>query len=392
MMHTRRKFLCSLAATSVAAHASASLPKLGDLSTSAVLAAIDALTQRFVRRAGVSAAQLAIVRNNATIFSKVYAEAPLAGFSAVTAQTLFRIASCSKMFTCAAITAVSKSGKLDLSQKVFPLLGIRKPAIATDRPDPHIDDITVRHLVNHAGGWNIHKPVQIPGGPLIPSTHWDPVFKLREIALDLGLSSPPTKLQIARYMYGKPLQFVPGSQDFQSTSSASYSNFGYLLLGLVVEAVSGQSYIDFLRDSLDGKGAWPNVHLSPMLNKQRNPEEVWYVDSGVGPTVFEPRESTPLPYAYGGGGFVTELMDSGGGIMTNAETLAKFSSRHAVWGLGGRAPGFERNGSMAGTTSDTFTRSNGVDCVFVLNTNRFQGGDAALDGFVRPLRRLLDQL
>jgi hypothetical protein len=108
--------------------------------------------------------------------------------------------------------------------------------------------------------------------------------------------------------------------------------------------------------------------------------------------VFEPRKNTPLPYPYGGGGFITETMDSGGGIMTNAETLAQFSSRHAVWGLGGRAPGYERNGSMAGTSSDTFTCSNGVDCAFVLNTNRFNGGDAALDGFVRPLRRLLDQL
>lgn len=391
-MQTRRTFLSSLASTSMCSIASAAIPKLSALADAAVLAAIDALTQRFVKDAGISAAQLAVVRSGPVIFSKVYAEAPPKGYAAVTSQSLFRIASCSKMFTCAAITALTRSGKLDLQAKVFPLLGIRKPALAGDRPDPHIEDITVQHLVDHAGGWNDHKPVQLPGRPLIPSSGFDPVFRLRQIALDMGLSGPPSKMEVARYMFGKPLQFVPGTANFSITSSASYSNFGYMLLGLVVEKVSGHRYIDFVRDGVDGPGAWPDVHLSPMLSRQKNPAEVWYVDHGVGPTVFDPRSNAQLPYPYGGGGFLTETMDSGGGIMTTAETLARFSARHAVWGLGGRAPGSERNGSMAGTSSDTFSRPNGVDCAFVLNTNKFNGGQAALDTFVVRLRRLLDQL
>ena len=40
---------------------------------------------------------------------------------------------------------------------------------------------------------------------------------------------------MARYMYGKPLQFVPGTQNYDTTDGNSYCNFGYLLLGMVVE-------------------------------------------------------------------------------------------------------------------------------------------------------------
>ncbi len=224
------------------------------------------------------------------------------------------------------------------------------------------------------------------------STHWDPLFRVRQIALDLGLSTPPTKLDVVRYMYGKPLQFVPGTANYTSSHGQTYSNFGYMLLGLVAEAVTGQRFIDFVRDGLDGKGAWPSVLVSPMLSREKNPAEVWYVASTSGPTVFEPKSHTILPSAYGGGGFLTELMDSAAGIMTNAETLARFASRHAVWGLGGRAAGMARDGNMPGTYSDALSRANGIDCAYVLNTREFRGGISAVDMYSGLLRQQLDAL
>ena len=390
-MQSRRTFLSSLVALTIAAGAYVYWSRFRKRPVPEVLDAVDALTRRFIHDSGVSAGQLAIIRNGAPIFSKVYAAAPPTGYAAVTTQTLFRLASCSKMFTCAAIDALHSSGKLDLNQKVFPLLGIDKPAISGDQPDPRINDITVQHLVEHAGGWNLRVPVQIKVGPAIPAYHWDPIFRMREVALDLGLAVPPTKLELARYMYGKPLQFVPGTQDYKSTGGSSYSNFGYILLGLLVEAVTGQPYIDFLRTLDDGE-AWPNVFVSPMLSREKNPREVWYDDPGVGLTALEPRSDKELPFAYGGGGFITEPMDSGGGLMTNAETLAQFSQRHAAWGIGARVPDSERNGSMAGTYSATFSRRNGIDCAFVLNNTRFNGDEGIKDRYVRSLRRLLDQL
>jgi CubicO group peptidase (beta-lactamase class C family) len=191
-------------------------------------------------------------------------------------------------------------------------------------------------------------------------------------------------------MYGKPLQFVPGSQDYNSTYQKSYSNFGYVLLGLVIESVARESYIEFVRTGLGPESNTSSVYLSQLLGP-RNPREVWYIDPGFGPTALEPRSSKLAPSAYGGG-FLPELMDSAGGIMTNAETLAQFGSRHAVWGLGDRAPGTERSGGMAGTSSYTYSRHNGIDCAFILNTRDFTGGPKMQDDFIASLRSLLDQL
>ena len=357
-----------------------------------LLDAIDVSMRRFLRDAGVSAGQLAILRNGETICSRVYAQTPPAGYAAVTPQTFFRLASLSKMFTCAAIYALQTRGTLDLNQRVFPLLGITKPALAGDHPDPHIDTITVQHLLDHAGGWNIRKPFQVKGGLLIPSTGWDPMFHIRRIALELGLAAPPTRLDIARYLYGKPLQFIPGTQTYESSHHQTYGNFGYVLLGLVVESVTGQRFIDFVRDDLDGRGAWPRVLVSPMLQRERNPLEVWYVASRSGPTVFEPGSNAVLPAAYGGGGFITELLDSAAGLMTNAETLARFASRHSVSGMGGRAAGKNRDGNMPGTYVDVLSRPNGIDCAYLLNTEDFPGGTDDAEKFSARLRRQLDAL
>ncbi|MBV8632415.1 MAG: beta-lactamase family protein [Silvibacterium sp.] len=360
--------------------------------SSATLGEIHRLTGKFLVDAGVTAAQLAISRNGVLIFSQAYATRPPKGFSPVNRQTLFRLASCSKLFACAAIHALHKAAKLDLEAKVFPLLKIQAPAYRRDKPDPHINDITVRHLVDHAGGWNDHESVKATDGVHIPGTGWDPVFSLRQIAGDLGLSSPPSKLDIARYMYGKPLQFIPGTQNFDSTNHKSYSNFGYLLLGLIVESAGGQSFIDFVRTGLGPESDTSNVYVSRLLEKSRDPREVWYIDPGRGPTALDPRSSEVVADAYGGAGFLPEMMDSAGGLMTNAETLALFISRHAAWGLGGRNPGSARTGEMAGTVSLACSRRNGIDCAYVLNTRVFNGGPNQKEKYNSSLESLLDQL
>ena len=400
-MSTRRRFLFSSAA-SLACKSSPGFP----LSTLTALAAagqtshspaepghaIEDLTKNFLEQNGVSACQLAIWRNDSLVLSRSYAARPPAEYSPVDRNTLFRIASCSKMFTCAAITTLHARGDLELDTRVFPLLGINAPEMRKDKPDPHIDEITVQHLVDHAGGWNDHESVVAKDGTHIPGTEHDPMFGVRQIALDLHLDRPPTKLEIAQYMYGKPLQFVPGSQDFQSTYKKSYSNLGYMLLGLVVEKISGQPYIEFIRTGLGSEPDMKNVYLSHLLDGTKNPREVWYVCPKSELTALKPRSNELLPSTYGGGGYIPELHDSAGGLMTNAETLAMFSSRHAVWGLGGRAPRSGRSGSLPGTTSMTYSRPNGVDAAFVMNTREFSGGAKKLEEYTAELQSRLDQL
>ena len=342
--------------------------------------------REFMEAQGVSAGQLAVSFKGKLVLNHAYTKGR---YPALESTNLFRIASCSKIFTCAAIETLRASGKLDMSSRVFPMLGIHAPGVPGQKPPQHINEITVQHLVDHAGGWNDHGAFIAKSGQSIPSSNFDPVFGIRKIAQELRLSGLPTKMDMARYMYGQPLQFVPGTQNFDSTNGNSYSNFGYMLLGLVVEKVSGKPYVDFVRSVPLAEDGTADVFLAHTAQAQRLPREVWYEDSGSGPSALFPFKDVVVPNPYGGEGYVTELMDSGGGLATTAGTLARFIGQHAVWGLGGRAAGAERSGSMAGTSSYTMSRPNGVDCAFIFNTRSFKNGKA-YDNFTNSIRKLCD--
>jgi CubicO group peptidase (beta-lactamase class C family) len=162
-----------------------------------------------------------------------------------------------------------------------------------------------------------------------------------------------------------------------------------MLLGLVVENVSGKHYVDYVRSVPLAHDGTSDVFLAHTAQAQRLPREVWYEDAGSGPSALFPFKDIVVPNPYGGEGYVTELMDSGGGLATTAGTLARFIGQHAVWGLGGRASGSERSGSMAGTSSYTMSRPNGVDCAFIFNTRSFKNGKA-YDDFTNSIRKLCD--
>ncbi len=351
------------------------------------LAAFDERAREFMHAAGVSAGQLAVSLRGRLVFNHAYTNG--AEHPTVETTNLFRIASCSKLFTCAAIETLRASGQLDMKTRVFPLLDIHAPGVPGQRPPQHINDITVQNLVDHSGGWNDHGAFTAKNGQKIPSSNWDPVFGIRKIAQELRLSGLPTKMDMARYMYGQPLQFAPGTQNFDTTSGNSYSNIGYMLLGLVVEKVSGRSYIEFVRAVPLAHDGTSDVYLAHTAARERMPREVWYEDGGTGPSALFPFKDVIVPNPYGGEGYVTELMDSGGGLATTAGTLARFIGQHATWGLGGRAPGAERSGSMAGTSSYAMSRPNGVDCAFIFNTRNFKDAHA-YENFTNNVRKLCD--
>src|SRR5207253_9317336 len=137
----------------------------------------------------------------------------------------FRIASLSKPITSAAILLLVQRGKLNLDQRVFDLLSYEP--LPGETVDPRLATITMRNLLEHSGGWN-------------RDTTFDPMFMMSvPIAVATGTPAPATTDSIIRYMMGKPLQFNPGS-DY------SYSNFGYSLLGRVIETITGQPYEKFV--------------------------------------------------------------------------------------------------------------------------------------------------
>ncbi len=359
------------------------------------LAELDKAMLGVMRDQGATAGQLAVARNGVIKFSRAYTcQKP--SFGEVTPSSVFRLASVSKAFTCAGTKILTDDGtKVKTSTEVFPFLGITAPSLSTQTLDPDVNNITVQHLIDHAGGWIDQAGlVTAKDGSQLQGTGFDPVFQVRKIALDMHLPGPPDKFAIARYMFGHDantrLSFKPGTQDFNTTGGASYSNFGYMLLGLVVEEASGQPYVDFVRDHVLAPLKVADIYQARMLAGRLRRREVTYIAEGTGPNAIEPHSSVQAALAYGGGGFLTELMDGGGGLMGTCDALVRFLAQNAAWGMGPRSPGAARTGGMKGTATRIMSRGDGLDFAYAFNMRIDQLPNGVDDQLSTKINAILD--
>lgn len=154
-----------------------------------------------------------VARDGQTVFSKGYGMANFEEDIPNTPQTKFRLASITKSFTAMAVMMLQERGKLSLQDSICKYL--------SDCPEAW-KPVTVRHLLNHTSG--------------IPDYTSAPDF-MRTI------SSRLTNDELLARFKNSPLQSVPGE-------NFAYSNSNYILLGLIVEKVSGQSYADFVQENI----------------------------------------------------------------------------------------------------------------------------------------------
>ncbi|MBA3488613.1 MAG: serine hydrolase, partial [Longispora sp.] len=326
-------------------------------------AGVHAVMKSFMQLRGVRAGVLAVRKNGTLKLSSGYTWAE-PGYAVTQPDSLFRLASVSKAFACAAIHRLVVDQGFNLDTKVFHLLGINKVAVAGQTKDSRIDDITVRQCVQHTGGWDRGM------------SGFDPVFAGRLIADKMGVARA-TKWDVAKYMYGEPLQAAPGAANV-------YSNFGYVLLGLVVEKVTGQSFYNYLSQKvLTPLGINNAVYVGATLKSGRRSNEVTYDHSTVGSSAWTPSSDALVPAVYGN--FLIEAMDTGGGLIASAPAISTFTNNYAVWGLGGRAAGSARSGGMAGTASLAVSRGDGIDYCYIFNTSEFPGTGKTLDDFGKDL-------
>jgi CubicO group peptidase (beta-lactamase class C family) len=311
------------------------------------LAGFDHAMQSFMQANGVRAAQLAIAKNGVSKFSRAYTWAE-AGYRITQPSDRFLLASCSKMFLEAAVQALYDAKKLKPDAKVYPLLGFSHPA------DPRSDAITIQQLLDHTGGYNDDPPSKGGSG-------YDPTYSMRQIAVDLSLGHPVTKLDVARYMYGRMLDGDPGA-------AYHYSNFGYLLAGAVVEHVSGMKYFDYVKATLLKPAGITEVEVIPTLASQRTSHQAIVEDEGLGLSPLDLASQLLVPAVYGGDGEINEVGDPNAGTGASAHALTQFIRLHAVWGNGPRAAGLARSGSTPGASSLAVSRGDGIDWACIINT------------------------
>jgi CubicO group peptidase (beta-lactamase class C family) len=154
-----------------------------------------------------------IARGDEVVLSKGYGSANLEWNVPNTASTKFRLGSLTKQFTAASILLLEERGKLKVDDPVKKYL--------PDAPAAW-DAITVFHLLTHTSG--------------IPNFTGFPDYRSLE-------PFPTTAEQLVARFRDKPLDFQPGEK-------WSYSNSGYVLLGYLIERLSGGSYETFVQQNL----------------------------------------------------------------------------------------------------------------------------------------------
>jgi CubicO group peptidase (beta-lactamase class C family) len=306
------------------------------------LTGLDQVMQRFMQANGVRAAQLAVGRDGIIIFSRAYTWAE-PGYRITEVSTRFLLAGCSKIFLEAAVQSLYDDNKLKPNTTVYPLIGF------LDSLDTRSDSITVQQLLDSRAGYD---NVRIG---------FNPTFNMRSIALDLGLTHPVTKLDIARYMYGRMLDFPPGRDQKDC-------DYAYLLAGIVVEHITGKPYIDYLNERLLTQVGFNQVKVMPTSPSARTNNDAILEDQGFGLSPISLRSKSPVPCVYGGNGQINEVGDANYGLGAAAETLAAFIHRHAVCGNGPRTPGCSRSGDGPGSSCLASSRTDGIDWAFTINT------------------------
>ena len=227
---------------------------------------VDTYVKEEMAKLHIPGAAVAVIRDGKTELMKGYGVANIERNLTVTPNTMFQIASTTKPFTAMAVMILVEDGKVSLDERVIKYL----PWL------PQIyKDVTVRHLLSHTSG--INRDVR--------------TANVDNFTLD----------EFKRRFAAAPASSKPSER-------WEYSNNGYILLGMIIEAVSGKSYGDFLRQRV--------FRPLGMSNTLYNEPPGVAKDRAVG---YDWQDNTYKPSPYFHGGY------SGGGLVSSVADVAKWT-------------------------------------------------------------------
>ncbi|MFA5669057.1 MAG: serine hydrolase [Balneolaceae bacterium] len=235
--------------------------------------AIDNEVASFMAKYGVKGVSLAVTKNGRLVYAKGYGYANVATNTRVDTTSLFRIASLSKFITATGIMKLIEDGKLTMEQKVFGPGAIFEDEYGTTNLPKYVDEIRVRDLLYHElGGWNNSGSI-------------DPAF-----------AKPAYNAMQVIYwtMRNYGLDKKPGT-------AYEYSNIGYMILGEIIEKISGEDYEDYIRENILVPSGVTNMKISNDSASGRQPNEVQYYSSSG-------------PIGYDTNGVIRRLGSAGGWI------------------------------------------------------------------------------
>jgi CubicO group peptidase (beta-lactamase class C family) len=335
----RRAFVSSLAAWPIAAAAAPNSEE----------AKIRGIAEAFLRERGIQGMSIAYGREGKIDFEAAYGFADADGTEAVTPKHRFRIASISKPITATAVMMCIEKGLLKADSIVFGPQGILGGDYSGD-----VAAVTVDQLLTHtSGGWANDKD--------------DPMFKNPRMS--------HAEL-IAWTLANQKQTHKPGEH-------YAYSNFGYCVLGRVLEKVLNLPYDKLITQEVFSKCGITTMQIGGNTLAERRPQEVRYL---------MPKPAAPYTMNV-------SRMDSHGGWISTAGDLVRFASQlrsllnqesiramttHGVsegyargWNVN-KVPNWWHTGSLPGTTTIMVHTAKGLCWAGLLN-GRKEGLGLALD-------------
>ena len=325
-----------------------------------------AAAEGFMRTHGVPGLGVAIARHGVLVYEDAFGVADRETAAPLTTAHRFRIASVSKPITAIAIYTLIERKALAPSDRVLGPGGL----LGVVAGDERVGRISVDHLLTHTcGGWSNERR--------------DPMFSMPRLDHAALISWTLANL---------PLSDEPGT-------TYSYSNFGYCLLGRVIEKVAGRPYASYVQDAVLSPIGITDMEIAGSTLEERAPGEVRYhgVD-GEDPYRFNIRRmdshggwiARPAALALIAGnvsGFSRRSVLRPESIRAMTKASAVDSGYARGWSIN-RHGNWWHTGSLPGTASIMVRTSSGYSWGAIVNTrNRASTLAADLDGLVWTMAR-----
>jgi CubicO group peptidase (beta-lactamase class C family) len=308
----------------------------------------------------VPGAAIAITKDGRLVYASGFGQANQSTGEEASATSLFRIASVSKPITSVAIMKLVEANKLSLDDKVFGPGSILGSKYSTPSGNKKIEKITVRHLLQHSSG--------------LHNTPNDPMF------------------QNTSYSHDQLINWVLNASDRKVTrepgSQYEYLNFGYCLLGRIIEVKSGMTYQQYVKTSVLNPSGATQIFIGKNDASQRRAREVVYYPAGAyslnverfdshGGWIASPIDLVRFLVRVDGETTKADILSSGSRTtMVTKAGILDGNGNDPNYGFGWANNPQSHNGAMTGTIAILAKAQNGFTYAVVANTRPANDGFA----------------
>ncbi len=346
---------------------------------------LDKSFERFREQNNLKGLAVAVVKNEKLIFAKGYGYADVEKKISTSPDQLFRIASVSKLVTAITIMKLVENGKLKLDSKVFGKYGILNDEKYLQIKDKRLENITVRNLLNHSGGWT--------------QRYGDIAFLPNIVSEQTGDPMPLKIDSYLKFVTAKRLHFEPGS-------SSAYSNLGYMILGEVIATVTKTNYEKFVKENVLKPARITDMQLGGSFEDEKLLDEVKYYQpedaqlveayDGSGRMVPKVYGSTNMALLGSAGGWIASpidllkllvVIDGDPAIkdILSRQSIAEMThvDENGLDPLGWRSTNengeWWRTGTLPGSSALLKRQPNGISWVMITNSSNYKGPHLAIE-------------